>query len=121
LIGNCYFDLSKLDLAEKHYKEAKKISKQVEDKQEMSKGESIALSSIGLVYRAKGEFDEALKYLKEALEIHKENGYRLGQAEQLGNIGLIYLDKGDTDEAMKYLKQAVKIDKVIGYRFMEGI
>jgi len=121
LIGNCYFDLSKLDLAEKHYKEAIKISKQVEDKQEMLRGESIALSNIGLVYRAKEDFHEALRYHREAIEIHKEIGYRQGEAEQLGNIGLIYLDKGDTDEAMKYLKKAVEIDKIIGYRFMDGI
>jgi tetratricopeptide (TPR) repeat protein len=50
-----------------------------------------------------------LKYLKDALEIHREIGYKQGEASGLGNIGLIYSDKGDLDNALKYLKDAKNI------------
>jgi tetratricopeptide (TPR) repeat protein len=43
-----------------------------------------------LIYSAKGELEEALKYHKKALEIDRQIGYVQGEANQLGNIGLIY-------------------------------
>ncbi|MCD4805963.1 MAG: tetratricopeptide repeat protein, partial [Desulfobacterales bacterium] len=49
--------------------------------------QAVALSYIGLIYRSKGDADKALKYLKQALEINKEIGYKQGEAINLGNIG----------------------------------
>jgi len=43
------------------------------------------------------------------MKIHKEIGYKQGEASDLGNIGLIYRDKGDLDSALKYLQDAMKI------------
>jgi len=86
------------------------------DKSNENKWKSIALGNMGLIYRAKGEADEALKYLKQALEIHCEIGFRQGEANALGNIGLIYSAKGEADEALKYHKQALEIDREIGFR-----
>jgi len=74
------------------------------------------LGNIGLIYSAKGDLDSALKYLKEALKIHREVGYKQGEASGLGNIGLIHSDKGDLDSALKYHQEALKIDKEIGYK-----
>ncbi|MBU7046650.1 MAG: tetratricopeptide repeat protein [Theionarchaea archaeon] len=62
-------------------------------------GEASILGNIGIIYKNKGDLDEALKNHKAALNIHREIGYRLGEANQLGNIGIIYMDKGDLDEA----------------------
>ncbi|MCK5509610.1 MAG: tetratricopeptide repeat protein, partial [Desulfobacterales bacterium] len=70
-------------------------------------------------YSDKGDADKALKYLKQALEIHKEIGYKHGEANQLGNIGLIYSDKGDADKALKYLKQALEIAKKYKFKSLE--
>jgi len=61
-----------------------------------------------LIYHAKGEPDEALRYHKQALELHRQIGYVQGEASDLGNIGLIYRDKGEPDEALRYLKQALE-------------
>ncbi|MDI6642362.1 MAG: tetratricopeptide repeat protein, partial [Elusimicrobiota bacterium] len=72
-------------------------------------GESSDLCNIGLIYQAKGDLDNALKYLKHTLKIHREIGYKQGESSDLCNIGLIYLDKGDLDNALKYLKDALNI------------
>ncbi len=53
--------------------------------------------------------DNALKYLQDALKIHREIEYKQGEAADLGNIGLIYSDKGDLDNALKYLRKALEI------------
>jgi tetratricopeptide (TPR) repeat protein len=74
------------------------------------------LGNIGLIYKAKGDLNKALEYLKDALDIDVEVGYRQGEANQLGNIGLIYKAKGELDKALEYLKDALNIDVEVGYR-----
>jgi tetratricopeptide (TPR) repeat protein len=86
------------------------------DKSDDNKWKSIAIGNIGLIYSDKGEADEALKYLQQALEIDREIGFRQGEASALGNIGLIYSAKGEADEALKYQQQALEIDREIGFR-----
>ena len=76
----------------------------------------ITVGNIGLIYRSKGDADNALKYHQQALEIHREIGYKQGEANQLGNIGLIYRSKGDADNALKYHQQALEIHREIGYK-----
>jgi tetratricopeptide (TPR) repeat protein len=67
-----------------------------------------------LVYFSKGNLDEALTQYEEAVKIHKDIGFREGEATALGNIGVIYQDKGDLDQALKYLNEALKIFEEIG-------
>ena len=68
-----------------------------------------ALGNIGLVYKEKGDLGNALKYLTDALKIHREFGYRQGEASDLGNIGLVYSAKGDLGNALKYLTEALNV------------
>ena len=78
-------------------------------KNEMLSAKANASGGLGLIYSDKGDLDQALKYLQDALKIDKEIGYRQGEANQLGNIGLIYRAKGDLDQALKYLKEALEV------------
>ncbi|HII05798.1 MAG TPA: tetratricopeptide repeat protein [Methanotrichaceae archaeon] len=118
--GNCYYILGNLIKAENYYDELLKISERVKllaiYKKEILTAKANALGNIGLIYIAKGELDQALKCIEEALKVHKEIGHRQGEAAALGNIGLIYRDKGEPDQALKYIGEALKIDKVIGDR-----
>ncbi len=116
LMGNCYYNISQLTEAENNYRQALIISKKVKDKNERLKGKASGLGNIGIIYKTKGELDEALKCHKDALKIHREIRYKQGEATGLGNIGLIYLAKGELDEALKYLEDALKIDREIGYK-----
>ena len=111
--GNVFSVLGGLNDAKNYYENALKITEK-ERIREIYKDEAIyikgaTLGNIGLIYSAKGEPEEALKYHQEALEIHREIGYRQGEASDLGNIGLIYSDKGELDEALNYLQEALKI------------
>jgi len=116
LIGNCYYSISQLTEAESYYRQALIISKKVKDKNERLKGEATSLGNMGLIYRVKGETDEALKLHEDALRIDREIGYRRGEASSLGNMGIIYRDKGQLDEALKYHEDALKIHGEIGHR-----
>ncbi len=67
------------------------------------------MGNIGLIYSAQGDLDSALKSHRDALDIHREIGYRQGEANALGNIGLVLEGKGQLDEALKYLEEALSI------------
>jgi tetratricopeptide (TPR) repeat protein len=116
LIGNCYYRLSNLGEAKKHYQNALSLSKKVADKVEKLRGRSVGLGNIGIIYSDKGELDKALNSFQDALKIAKEIGDRRGEATDLGNIGLIYRAKGELDKALKSLQDALKIAKEIGVR-----
>jgi len=116
LMGNCYYNISKLTEAKNNYRQALIISKKVKDKNKRLIGKASCLGNIGLIYSAKGGSDEALKYHKDALKIHRKIGDKLKEANQLGDIGLIYSDKGKSDEALKYLEDALKMYREIEYK-----
>ena len=49
----------------------------------------------------KGSVDQALKLLKEELEVYEQLGDRRSRAVALGDIASIYVDKGSVDQALK--------------------
>ena len=118
--GNCYYILGNLNKAENYYEESLRISERGDllaiYKDEMLVAKGNALGSIGLIYHAKGDLDQALKHFQEALKVHREVGYRQGEANQLGNIGLIYSDKGDLDQALKHFLEVLKVFKEVGHK-----
>jgi tetratricopeptide (TPR) repeat protein len=118
--GNCFLIFGKLSNAKAYYDDALKISerKDLQEiyKKDLSAARTTALGNIGLVYRAKGELDNALKCLKEALKIDQAIGYKRGEANQLGSIGAVYLEKGELDNALKCHQDALSIYKKMGYK-----
>ena len=116
LMGNCYYNISQLTEAKNNYRQALIISKKVKDKNKRLIGKASCLGNIGLIYSAKGGSDEALKYHKDALKIHRKIGDKLKEANQLGDIGLIYSDKEEPDEALKYLEDALNMYREIEYK-----
>ena len=119
LIGNCYYFLSKLKDAEKHFKESLNISKRAENRIEKLPAKSVALTNIGIIYTDSGKPEEALKLFQEALEINKKNKYQEGIANVFNNIGLAHSKLRETDQALNYYQKALKINKKIGYK--EGV
>jgi len=111
LMGNCYFFLSKLNEAEKHFKEVLNILKRAENKMEKLPAKSTALGNIGNIYHNLGKPDEALGCYRQALEINRKLGYEQGTAHNLNNIGTLYNELGKHDEAFKCQKEALEIGK----------
>jgi len=113
LIGYCYYFLSKLNEAEKHFRESLNISKRAENKIAKLPAKSVALCNIGNIYHNLGKPDEALEYYQQALEINKKLGYEKGIAHNLNNISTVYNELGKHDEALKYQEEALEINKKI--------
>jgi len=113
LIGNCYYFLSELKEAEKHFRESLNIFKRVENKIARLPAKSVALGNIGNIYHNLGKPDEALEYYQQALEINKKLGYEQGIAHNLSNIGTVYNELGKHDEALKFQEEALEINQKI--------
>ena len=89
------------------------------DTQEDNADIATSLNNIGLVYRNKGEFDEALVYYQKALKIRcrlydvdesqVEAEGNAVIAQSLNNIGTVYYNKSEFDEALVYYLKALKI------------
>jgi tetratricopeptide (TPR) repeat protein len=66
-------------------------------------------SGLGMAYHTNGQQEKAIKYFNKALKIHKETGYRQGEAYDLADFGEIYQNIGDVKKAIDYYKQALII------------
>jgi tetratricopeptide (TPR) repeat protein len=113
LMGNCYYFLSKLKEAEKHFRESLNIFKRAENKIARLPAKSVALGNIGNIYHNLGKPDEALEYYQQALEINKKLGYEQGIAHNLSNIGTVYNELGKHEEALKFQEEALEINRKI--------
>lgn len=67
-LGNAYYSLSQIDKALENYNAIFELTKEVSEKDALQ-GKSAALGNIGLIYLDKGDLDNALKYLNDALNI----------------------------------------------------
>jgi tetratricopeptide (TPR) repeat protein len=72
------------------------------------------LTSIGNVHFRNGDYDKALEYYSQALEIEKENNNLFGQARALHDMGLTYLRKENYREALLTAESALEIADQLG-------
>ena len=68
-----------------------------------------ALNTQGASYFVHGNYDEALEYWFESLNIFEEIGNKRGYAVQLGNIGGVYREQGNYEKALAYYSKPIKI------------
>lgn len=66
-------------------------------------------NSIGRVYRAHGRLDEALKYQKAALELHRKADDKLMLLQSLNAVSVVYQRLNDLVTARAYLEQALAV------------
>ena len=53
-----------------------------------------ALNNIGLIYQLVGDFESALEYCQQAIQIEEQNGELMSMADTYGSIAGIYMDLG---------------------------
>jgi eukaryotic-like serine/threonine-protein kinase len=80
----------------------------------MKKEAGDTLVDMGTVYQDRGEYDQALKRYKEALQIQRETGDQNYESLCLNNIASVYLAKGDTDNAFTNYQQALQLREKLG-------
>ncbi|MFX0066337.1 MAG: tetratricopeptide repeat protein, partial [Candidatus Hermodarchaeota archaeon] len=70
---------------------------------------AISIGNLGILYREKGDYDQALKILKESLKLREELGNIVYIGTCLNSIGSVYGDKGELNQALKYFEQSIAI------------
>ncbi len=64
---------------------------------------------LGVLARARGDYDEAARQYQHALDISEGLGDQAGMASSYYSIGLIAQDRGDYDEAARQYQRALDI------------
>jgi len=106
-IGYCYSVLLQYDNAEKYYKKALDIARQINDVEETANN----LNNLGQVYFAWGEYDKAISSFTQTLEIDQERQIDEYISVDLNNIGKVYFSWKKYDRAIEYYNEA--LDKAI--------
>ena len=79
-----------------------------------------ALNESGLAQKNLGNYDKALEYYQQSLEIWKKLNQQQNEGTTLNNISQIFKARGDYETALDYLKQSLAIRREIGDRNGEG-
>ena len=74
----------------------------------------IPASFLGQIFRLQGKYEQALPYLKEALEGVKSMGFQAITGYRLNALGEVYRTLNQIDEARSYFEQALEINNLVG-------
>lgn len=112
-IGDVFYNKGELDKALMYYKVSIEIPTGEIDKEDAYKG-------IALVYSAKGNYEEAVRYFKKAMEIAEKYGAKNRSVAYIYDIGNMYLKVKDYENAKQYFEEGLKKSQSIGNRNLEG-
>ncbi|MEI1376940.1 tetratricopeptide repeat protein, partial [Nostoc sp.] len=79
-----------------------------------------ALILLGNTYNSLGQYQRAIEFLQQSLEIKREIGDRDGEGVSLGNLGNAYNLLGQYQRAIEFYQQSLEIKREIGDRNGEG-
>ena len=68
---------------------------------------------MGLAYQSLGEYQRAIEFLQQTLDIAREIGDRKGEALSLDYLGLAYGSLGQYQRAINFYKQAIEVKESI--------
>jgi tetratricopeptide (TPR) repeat protein len=76
--------------------------------------EGTLANDLGLLYKAKGEWERAVEYYERSLAIKEKVGDEHGMAPTLNNLGLVYKAKGEWERAIEYYERSLAIKEKVG-------
>ncbi|KAI5635500.1 tetratricopeptide repeat domain-containing protein [Phthorimaea operculella] len=79
-----------------------------------------ALTSLGHVYTAIGDYPNALASHKQCVQLVKQMGDRLQEAREIGNVGAVYLAMGEFDSAVDCHTQHLRLARRLGDQVEEA-
>jgi tetratricopeptide (TPR) repeat protein len=71
---------------------------------------------LGNAYDSLGQYQRAIDFHQQHLEISRKIGDRQGEANSLGNLGIAYKSLGQYQRAIDFHQQLLEISREIGYR-----
>ncbi|QFS48567.1 tetratricopeptide repeat protein [Nostoc sphaeroides] len=79
-----------------------------------------SLTLLGNAYNSLGQYQQAIEFYQQSLEISREIGDRNGEGSSLGNLGIAYNSLGEYQRAIEFHQQSLEIFREIGDRNGEG-
>jgi|GEM_PF-985057 tetratricopeptide (TPR) repeat protein len=73
-----------------------------------------SLNPLGICCESLGEYEKAISYHQQSLEINKAIGNQHSISTSLSNLGLCYYYLGEYEKAISYHQQSLEIDNEIG-------
>jgi tetratricopeptide (TPR) repeat protein len=83
-------------------------------------GEARALNAVGWCQALLGDYQEALDYLGQALQLYRELGEQLGESTALDSLGLTHHRLGDYAEAVRCYSRAADLRAEVGNRYRQA-
>jgi len=108
-LGNCFSNINNTDKAEKYYKEAIIIAKNIKDQKTSKEEVANATVEIGNVYYINGDYKEALNYYNEGFEFFRNAKNMDKVAKILNNISNILDIQGKYKEAIDNYEEILSI------------
>lgn len=105
-IGNLYKNLNNNDRALEYYMKSLNLNQKMGEGEEGNQNDDI-LMNIAFIYQAKGDYNEALKYLFDALEIRRSREDFVSSALVNHEISYTYQAIGKLKSAREYAEMAV--------------
>lgn len=72
------------------------------------------LACLGTVCWRLGRYDEAVRHLGSALEVHQQFGNTDGEGVTLTNLAIVHIEMGQLSEAIEHLRRAVSLHRSTG-------
>jgi tetratricopeptide (TPR) repeat protein len=79
-----------------------------------------ALTNLGIAYDLLGQYQQAIEFHQQCLNITREIGDRNSEGKSLANLGLAYYSLGQYQQAIEFFQQSLQIATEIGDRNSEG-
>ena len=105
VLGGCHLRLGDLAAARRHFEQALKLAPGCSD----LRHRSAMLSSLALVQKMRGKYDEALRLSIEALEQQRRLGDVASEALSLNNLAALKIERQEFEAAGEYLKPALAL------------
>ncbi|NMG60677.1 tetratricopeptide repeat protein, partial [Geitlerinema sp. P-1104] len=78
------------------------------------------MGNLGVAYGSLGQYERAIDFFEQHLEIAREIGDRAGEGRALGNLGNVHNNLGQYERAIDFFEQSLVIAREIGDRAREG-
>ena len=69
---------------------------------------------VGVVYRRKGDYDQALRFYQKSLETAQESDHQRGISKAYNGLGIVSFQNGNYDQSREYFLKALEIDTKLG-------
>jgi CHAT domain-containing protein len=79
-----------------------------------------SLVSLGIINRARAEYQKAIDAYTESIAIRRALGDRRGEAQSMGNLGNVYTELGEYEKAIDAHTRSLTIAREVGYTAQVG-